>query len=131
MKKDIEIPVAENVYVAAVQEWDEKQLSKTWYVYLINNRETNLVATIVVSKGYGNGVITSTMRHGFGFMEAKSYRKIEILQEEVFKLKNEFFLTFFDDNKLYERKFVFEEYQISEVNKEVIPLITEEGVLAL
>ncbi|WP_335966239.1 hypothetical protein [Galbibacter sp. PAP.153] len=131
MKKDIEIPVAENVYVAAVQEWDEKRLSRTWYAYLINNRETSLVATIVVSKGYGSDVITSTMRHGFGLMEAKSYRKIEILQEEVFKLKNEFFLTFFDDNKLYERKFVFEEYQISEVNKEVIPLITEEGVLAL
>ena len=130
MKRDIEIPIAKEVYIAAVNEWDEQHLNKTWYVYLINNREDDLNATIVVSKGYGNNLKTSVMRHGFGNIAAKTYRKIEILQEEVFKLNNEFFLTFFAEDKLFERRFVFTPYQISENNTVQIPLLNVEGVLA-
>lgn len=130
MKKDIEIPIAEEVYVAAVNEWDEKHLSKTWYVYLINNRESAIEGTILVSKGYGEALKTTTMRHGLGDLEAKSFRKVELIQEEVFKLKNEFFLTFFADNKLYEKKFLFNEYQISESNEVAVPVLGIAGVLA-
>ncbi|MEJ4088510.1 hypothetical protein [Galbibacter orientalis] len=130
MKKDIEIPIAEEVYVAAVNEWDEKHLSKTWYVYLVNNRESAIEGTILVSKGYGEALKTTTMRHGLGDLEAKSFRKVELIQEEVFKLKNEFFLTFFADNKLYEKKFLFNEYQISESNEVAVPVLGIAGVLA-
>ncbi|WP_456867935.1 hypothetical protein [Galbibacter sp. BG1] len=130
MKKDIEIPIAEEVYVAAVNEWDEKHLSKTWYIYLINNRESAIEGTILVSKGYGEALKTTTMRHGLGDLEAKSFRKVELIQEEVFKLKNEFFLTFFADNKLYEKKFLFNEYQISESNEVAVPVLGIAGVLA-
>ncbi|MCM5662077.1 hypothetical protein [Galbibacter mesophilus] len=130
MKKDIEIPIANDVYVAAVNEWDEKHLAKTWYVYLINNRDEAIEATILVSKGYGEGMLTSTMRHGLGTLEAKSYRKVEIIQEDVFKLTNEYFITFFAENKLFERKFLFDPHQISENNATTIPLMEVEGVLA-
>ncbi|EIJ38051.1 hypothetical protein JoomaDRAFT_1030 [Galbibacter orientalis DSM 19592] len=130
MKKDIEIPIAEEVYVAAVNEWDEKHLSKTWYIYLINNRESAIEGAILVSKGYGEALKTTTMRHGLGDLEAKSFRKVELIQEEVFKLKNEFFLTFFADNKLYEKKFLFNEYQISESNEVAVPVLGIAGVLA-
>lgn len=130
MKKDIEIPIAEEVYVVAINEWDEKHLSKTWYIYLINNRESAIEGTILVSKGYGEELKTTTMRHGLGDLEAKSFRKVELIQEEVFKLKNEFFLTFFADNKLYEKKFLFNEYQISESNEVAVPVLGIAGVLA-
>ncbi|MCX2680588.1 hypothetical protein OOZ15_11605 [Galbibacter sp. EGI 63066] len=130
MRKDIEIPIAEEVYVAAIYEWDEKHLSRSWNVYLINNRDENMEATIVVSKGYGDDIKTSTMRHGFGTIESKSFIKVELLQEEVLKLKNEFFLTFFADGKLFEKKFLFDEHQISEKNLVKTPVMDVEGVLA-
>ncbi|EKF55140.1 hypothetical protein I215_08922 [Galbibacter marinus] len=130
MKKDIQIPIAEDVFVVAIHQWDEEKLNKDWWVYLINNQKQALEATILVSKGYGDGLKTSTIRHGFGTLEPKSATKVELLQEEVFKLSNEFFLTFFKDGKLFEKKFVFEPYQLSEENIADIPLVDEKGILA-
>ena len=130
MKKDIQIPIAQDVYVAAVHQWDDKKLNKDWWVYLINNQDQELEATILVSKGYGEGLKTSTFRHGFGTVAPKSTTKVEMLQEEVFKLNNEFFLTFFQDGKLFEKKFVFESYQLAEINMVQVPLLDEKAVLA-
>jgi len=130
VKKDIQIPIAEDVFVVAIHQWDEEKLNKDWWVYLINNQKQALEATILVSKGYGDGLKTSTIRHGFGTLEPKSATKVELLQEEVFKLSNEFFLTFFKDGKLFEKKFVFEPYQLSEENIADIPLVDEKGILA-
>ncbi|HLV63885.1 hypothetical protein [Galbibacter sp.] len=130
MKKDIQIPIAEDVFVVAVHQWDEKKLNKDWWVYLINNQNQPLEATILVSKGYGEGLKTSTIRHGFGNVAAKSVTKVELLQEEVVKLSNEFFLTFFQEGILFEKKFVFQPYQLLEANTTEIPLLDEQGVLA-
>jgi len=33
MKKDIEIPKVENVFLAAIQEWNDDFMDKVWYVY--------------------------------------------------------------------------------------------------
>lgn len=130
MKKDIQIPIAEHVYVAAIEQWDQEKLNKDWWVYLINDQDQALEAVMLVSKGYGEGLKTSTMRHGFGTLAPKSTTKVELLQEEVFKLNNEFFLTYFQGGKLFERKFVFESYQLTLANTVEIPLMDENGVLA-
>ena len=130
MKKDIQIPIAEHVYVAAIHQWDQEKLNKDWWVYLINDQDQALEAVMLVSKGYGEGLKTSTMRHGFGTLAPKSTTKVELLQEEVFKLNNEFFLTYFQGGKLFERKFVFESYQLTLANTVEIPLMGENGVLA-
>ena len=94
MKKDIEIPVAKDVHVAVIREWNEEFLSKDWNAYLINNRSDTIEMTIVVSKGFDGDKKTSTMRHGIGVLGPKSFKKIELLQEEVLALNNEFFVTF-------------------------------------
>ena len=39
MKKDIKIPLVEKIQVLAAYEWDKYFLSKTWNVYVVNNRE--------------------------------------------------------------------------------------------
>lgn len=130
MKKDIQIPIAENLYIAAVEQWDEQKLNKDWWVYLINDQDQELEATILVSKGYGDGLTTSTFRHGFGRVAPKSVTKVELIQEEVFKLNNEFFITYFQEGKLFEKKFVFEPFQLSRANEIVIPLMDQQGVLA-
>lgn len=130
MKKDIQIPIADKVYVGAIHQWDDQKLNKEWWVYLINAQNQELEATLLVSKGYGDGLKTSTMRHGFGTVAPNSATKVEMLQEEVFKLNNEFFLTFFQDGKLFERRFVFESYQLTQVNMVEIPLMDDKGILA-
>jgi hypothetical protein len=129
VKKDIEIPVAKEVYIAIVKEWNEELLSQQWTAYLINNRNTFIEMAIVVSKGYNEDKKTSTMRHGIGTLEAKTFVKIELIQEEVLALNNEFYLTFFADNKLYEKKFVFEKHTVKEENTTMLPLMNVEGIL--
>lgn len=130
MKKDIEIPVAKDVHVAMIREWNKEFLDKDWNAYIINDRNTPIEMTMVVSKGYDKDRKSSTMRHGIGDMQPKSFRKIEVVQEDVLGLNNEFFVTFYADNKLYEKRFVFEKNTVTENNLVNIQLINKEGILA-
>lgn len=130
MKKDIEIPVAKDVHVAIVHEWNEEFLSKDWNAYVINNRTTPIDMVLIVSKGYDGTTKTSTMRHGIGLIAPMSFEKIELVQEDVFKLTNEFFVTFFAEDKLFERKYIFPKNSISEKNLTTIPLLEKDGILA-
>lgn len=130
MKKDIEIPIAKEVFVAIVYEWNNDFLSKDWNAYIINNRSTPIDMVLIVTKGYDKNKKTSTMRHGIGLVGAKSYEKIEMVQEDVLALDNEFFVTFFADDKLYERRYIFEKNTVNEQNLINIPIIEKEGVLA-
>ena len=131
MKDDIEIPIAKDVYVAIVHEWNKEFLSKDWNAYVINDRASQIDMVLVVSKGYDGDRKTSTMRHGIGVVNAKSFEKIELLQEDVLALNNEFFVTFFADDKLYEKRYLFEKNTINENNLTTIPIIEQEGVLAI
>ncbi|CAZ95565.1 hypothetical protein [Zobellia galactanivorans] len=129
MKKDIEIPIAKDVHVAVVREWNEEFLSKDWNAYILNNRTDAIEMTIIVSKGYDDERKTSTMRHGLGLIAAKSFAKIEVLQEDILALDNEFFVTFFAEGKLFEKRFVFPKNTINERDLQPIPLIDLEGIL--
>ncbi len=131
MKKDIEIPIAKDVHVAIVHEWNEEFLSKEWNTYVLNNRTTQIDMVLIVSKGYDEERKTSTMRHAIGVVEAKSYAKIEMLQEELFALNNEFFVTYYADNKIYEKRFLFEKNSVNENVLSNIPLIEKEGIFAI
>lgn len=130
MKKDIEIPVAKDVYVALIHEWNDEFLSKDWNAYVLNDRDTPIEMVMVVSKGFDVERKTSTMRHGIGVVAAKSFEKIEVVQEDVLSLDNEFFLTYYADNKLYEKRFMFESGSVTAAHLKRIPLIEKDGVLA-
>lgn len=130
MKKDIEIPVAKDVYVAAVLEWNEEFLSKDWNAYVINNRTTAIDMVLIVSKGFDGERKTSLMRHAIGAVEAKSFAKIELMQEDILALNNEFFVTYYADNKIYEKRFLFKKNTVNENSLSEIPLIEKEGVFA-
>lgn len=129
MKKDIEIPIAKDVHVVIIREWNDEFLSKDWNAYIINNRPDPIEMTIVVSKGFDSERKTSTMRHGLGDIAAKSFVKIELLTEDILSLDNEFFVTFFAEGKLYEKRFIFPRHSISEKALVPIPLIDKEGIL--
>ncbi len=133
MKKDIIIPEVKDVYVAAVQEWNDDFMEKTWYAYLINDSADKLETVIVVSNAYGQidgeERKTSMLRHAFVEVPADTAVKIEMIEESVLQLNNSFMVTFFKDNKLYDKNFVFDANSINENNVTEVPVIFKDGVL--
>ena len=130
MKKDIEIPFAENIQIVATREWDKDFLSQTWNVYLINNREDLIETVLVMSRGSSNDKKTTTLRHGLGDLPSHTGKKVEFISEDVFGFTNEYMVTFFAEGKLLDRKFTFEPQSISEQNTVFIDLMGQECVLA-
>ncbi|MEN8137599.1 MAG: hypothetical protein ABFR62_04125 [Bacteroidota bacterium] len=133
MKKDIEIPKVEGVYVAVVQEWNSEFEWNDWVAYVINDTDKLIENVLVVSKGYGKkdgkDVKTSMMRHGMKEIEPKSYAKIELIYADALELNNEFWITFFEDNKLYDKKFVFKTNMINDRALRDIPHIKKKGII--
>ncbi|CAM4159877.1 hypothetical protein [Zobellia nedashkovskayae] len=130
MKKDIEIPIAKDVQVAIIREWNEEFLSKDWNAYITNNRADQIEMVMVVSKGFDEERQTTTMRHSMGTILPSDFKKIELLQEEVLALDNEFFVTFFAEGKLFEKRFLFQKNTVSEKNLSTIPIIEKDGISA-
>ena len=130
MKKDIEIPKVEDVYVAAVREKHAEYQTMDWNAYIINDRDVPLEMVLLVTRGYDEQDTTSTMRHSIKVLPAKSFAKIEFLQDNVLKLNNEFAVTFFADGKMYERTYVFEKNTIAEEDVKELPVMIQKGILA-
>ena len=129
MKKDIEIPKVEGVYLAAVKQFNKDFGAEEWNVYLINDREDALEMVLILSRGFSDKDQTSVMRHKIEKLPPKSFAKVEFLQEEVLALNNEFQVTFFAENKMFEKKFFFRKNSINEKALRELPLIPEKGIL--
>ncbi len=106
-------------------------MSKIWYVYLVNDSDFDLDAVMVVSKAFGtiDGEMkkTSLLRHAFVAVPAVSVVKVEMLADSV--LVNEFMVTFFIDNTLYDKKFIFKAHSIHEDFIEEVPILFIDGVM--
>jgi hypothetical protein len=133
MKKDITIPEVENVFLAAIQEWSDDFMEKVWNIYLINDSDFQLDSTMVVSKAFGtlDGEMkkTSLLRHAFLEIPPVSVVKIEMVEKSVLALNNEFMVTFFIGNTLYDRKFFFIANTINEKNLEEVPILFVDGII--
>ena len=133
MKKDIIIPKVENVYVAALQEWNDDFMEKTWYAYLVNDSVEKLEAAIVISSASGilNGEErkTSSLRHMFAEVLPNTATKIELIENNVLVLNNSFMVTFFIGNTLYDKNYVFNAGTINEDDVTEIPVLFKDGVL--
>jgi hypothetical protein len=133
MKKDIIIPEVENVFMAVVQEWSDEFMEKVWYAYLVNDSDFQLDGVMVVSKAFGtiDGEMkkTSLLRHAFAEIPEVSVAKIELIEKSVLALNNEFMVTFFIGNTLYDKKFIFKANSIQETNQEEVPILFVNGVI--
>lgn len=134
MKKDILFPKAEGVSVCVVHEKSEDfPDQKVWNVYLINESRTILENVMVSSTGYieqfnGEKKSSSTLRHYFKDVKARSFIKIEPIIEQVFQLNNEYWVSFYKNNSLFDKKFIFLPESIHEKNFTDIPIIKQKGV---
>ena len=134
MKEELKGPLVENVFVTVIQEIGLDN-EPVYNVYLINNKDTDLDNVLVTSKGYlksredGSKIETSTIRRNLKTIKSKSFQKIEPIIEEVFGLNNEYWISFWIEDKLYDKKFIFLPETIKEENFVDVPIINKKGVL--
>jgi hypothetical protein len=136
MREELMGPKVENVAVAVVQEANEIG-EKIYNVYLLNLREDIMEGIIITSKGYGTNantgekVKTSMLRHSLELLLPQEAGKIEPIMEEVFGIANEFWVSFYIDSTMYDKKFVFLPETISEKNMKTLPVLGAKGVMII
>ncbi|TYB75955.1 hypothetical protein ES677_06925 [Bizionia gelidisalsuginis] len=130
MKKDIEIPKVEGVYVAIVNEYNAIYKTQDWNAYIINDNDADLEMVIIVTDGYSESKITSKFRKKVEVLPKKSYAKIEMIQEELFTLNNQFKVTYFKDNTMFDKVYTFKKNTINLEALQAVPLMEARGVVA-
>jgi hypothetical protein len=130
MRKDIEIPEVTEVYVAAVFELNEEYKTHDWNIYLINDGNLPIETVLIVSQGYDEKDMTAPMRKTIAVVPAKGFAKIEFIDESVFKLDNFFSITYFQEGKMFDKRFELPRNSIIEDNLVSLPVMTLNGVLA-
>lgn len=129
MKKDIKIPKVEDVYVAVVNEYNEIYKTQDWNAYIINDKSVGIDVVLIVTSGYSEEKITSTFRKKLDKLPAKSYAKIELMQDDLFALNNQFKVTFFEGSQMFDKTFLFRKNTINLKALQPIPLMEARGVL--
>ena len=132
MIKDIEIPEVKNVTLAVARKINIGE-SDEWKVYLINNNDHPIENTLVASKGYGEKEgeqqKTSILRHFLETVPGNSAALIEPIDHAVFHLTNEYWVSYYIGNQIYDKRFLFVPDTISEENLTFIKELDMEGVL--
>lgn len=129
MKKDIHIPKVEGVYIAIVNEYNDIYQTQDWNAYIINDKEVDLDTVIIVTSGYSESKTTSVFRKKIDKLPKKSYAKIELIQEELFALNNQFKVTFFEGNTMFDKTYTFRKNTINLKALQPVPLMKERGVV--
>ncbi|MBU3658921.1 MAG: hypothetical protein FGM14_03555 [Flavobacteriales bacterium] len=136
MKEGLLGPKVEGVGVAVIQSVNEEK-EKEYTVYLINLREDIMEGIIVASTGYGENtatgekIKTSTLRHGIEVLLPNEIAKIEPIMPEVFGLSNEYWVSFWVEDVLYDKRFVFPAESLIEENFKYLELFKRKGVLLI
>ncbi|GAB2482166.1 hypothetical protein [Algoriphagus taiwanensis] len=131
MKKDIDFSPVTGVKLAIVKE--EKPTGTEWAVYIINLNLIELNTVMITSKGYGEidgeKRQTSTLRHLIKELGAESVAKIEPIDPAVFILTNEFWVSYYILDQIFDKKFIFTPGSFDPVNLRLIPELGLVGIL--
>ncbi|HAA11197.1 MAG TPA: hypothetical protein DCE41_05630 [Cytophagales bacterium] len=132
MIKDIPQRLVEGVHLAVIRTVNDAEENE-WSVYLLNHNNFPLETVLIASTGYGTkdgeDQRTSTLRHMFEEISAGGHVLIEPIQPDVFHLTNEYFVTYYKDREIYEKRFVFVPDTITEDNLSYIESLQQEGVI--
>ena len=131
MKKDINFPKVAGVELAIVKKTIDGIAS--WYVYILNNNNFEIENVLVVSSGYGevNGKQqkTSVLRHMIENIQPRSSELIEHIQTDVFHLTNQYWVSYYKDGEIYDKKFIFLPDSIIDEHLINIPQLNLPGIL--
>ena len=130
MKADLNIPKVIGVEIAAVKRMEDDEL---WDILIINRNEHALENVLITSKGYGEikgqKQETSILRHRIEKLPSNSYAKIEPIQRNVFHLTNEYWVSYYLNGEMYDKKYIFLPDSIQEKNASKIPDFDMHGVI--
>lgn len=136
MREELQGPKVEKIGVAVVQQKNELQ-ENIYNVYLLNLGEEIIEGIMITSKGYGENlktrekVKTSTLRHSLEILLPNEAAKIEPILEDVFGIANEFWVSYWSNDVMYDKKFIFVPESISANNMKTIPVLGDKGVMIM
>lgn len=134
MREELLGPKVEKVGVAIIEQQDEEG-NTMYYAYLLNLRDDIMEGIIITSTGYGENVNTgekirtSTLRHSLEVLLPQEAAKIEPIMEDVFALSNEYWVSFWVDDVMYDKKFIFLPETVTKDKMKPIPLLGEKGII--
>jgi hypothetical protein len=129
MKKDIEFPQNQNL-VLAIAPSDFEQ----WDVFLINSGSKPIKNILVSSSGFGfddkgDKISTSTLRHFFDDLNGASFLAIEKIDPSVFHLNNEYWISYWIEGTLFDRRFLFVPDSITKQNCIQVNILNKSAIL--
>ncbi len=134
MREELKGPVVENVKFAIIPETNEEGATQH-YVYLLNLRDDIMEGIIITANGFGKHpttgeeIKTSQLRHCLEILLPDEAAKIEPIMEDLFQLNNQYWLSFWADNVMYDKKYIFEAGSIDPKNYVEIPKLGRNGIL--
>lgn len=135
MKKDISFLPVEGVQVVIARKLTEINQYE-WQVYLINQNDVGIRNVFVTSKGYGfadekqeQQQSTSTLRHYFPELQPSEHVVVETIMPDVFHLNNQYWVSYYIGDQIFDKKFIFVPDSITEQNLIQIQELGLEGIL--
>lgn len=127
MKKDIDFSPVKNVHIVIAK------TEEGWKVFIINRNKEKLENVMITSRGYGLNMKenqkTSTLRHMIPYLDPGMFALVEPIDESVLHLNNEYWVSYFMDGQVYDKKFIFVPDSIIEDNLIHIEELEMMGIL--
>lgn len=132
MKKDIQLEEVKNVSIAIVPE-KLGTGEPEWVVYFLNLKDVAVNSVLINAEG--RGMIggeerhTATLRFFLDKVEARSYKKFEMILPEAFALNNQYWVSFYVDQNIFDKKYIFAANTINQDRLVIVPLLDKPGVV--
>ncbi|MGI4870750.1 MAG: hypothetical protein ACRYFX_06160 [Janthinobacterium lividum] len=116
MKQDIDFDPVEGVFMAVVPDQGTAEPGvenqPAWTVYLLNANDFSLTTVLISAEGYGTqptgeAVRTSTLRYHFAQVGPRSATPVELIDPAVFHLTNQYWVSYYRESKVFDKKFLF------------------------
>lgn len=131
MIKDIDFHPVTGLKLAIAKEVNNGNTE--WGVYIINLNLIELKTIMITSRGYGTvkgeEKKTSTLRHVIQELGPQSIARIEPIDPELFVLTNEFWVSYYILDQIFDKKFIFVAGSMDANNIIDIPELGLQGVL--
>ncbi len=135
MIKDIPHIKVEDLLIAIVPREDVSETSdlQLWDSYIINLKEENIKNVLINTTGYGEigGEMrkTATFRYFFEEIPALGVVLIEPIDNQLFNLSHEFWVSFQFEGHLFDKKYIFVTGSIDPINFTLVPFLGRKGVM--
>ncbi|NPA34525.1 MAG: hypothetical protein GXO48_06330 [Chlorobi bacterium] len=132
MLKDIDFPIGRDVEVFAV-EIEERGDGRWWKVFIHNKGDKPLKNVLISSVAYDEfgRRKTQIFRYHIDLLESREYAPLDILTPQLQSLLNEYFISYWQEGVLYERRLTFPSHHFLKDNEVDIPVLGIKGIFAI